>query len=167
MLEIVAGVLRDGTDALDESGIPYWISAGTALGLYRDNNAIPGDSDIDIGVTSDISAEEVEETLLDAGFMAHRYRNHKGAPRQRAYVKEGVAFDVSFYTLDGEYYIFQTPYGVIEKPKHLLEDLHKISFKGKEYPIPNPQKYLKWRYGDWQTPGDSKGVYGETYGEAA
>ena len=163
MLDMVGHVLEEGVEALDKAGIPYWLSAGTALGLYRDGKIIADDSDIDVGVMNDTSAERIEEVLLDAGFLANRFRNFRGAPWQRAFVKDGIAFDVSFYSPNGDYYINHTPGGIIRKPKHLLEDLHTTSFNGKEYRIPSPQKYLKWRYGDWQTPSNSKGVYDESF----
>lgn len=164
MLDIVGNILEEGTDALDKAGIPYWLSSGTVLGLYRDGNLIADDSDIDVGVLDDVSIERIEKALLNAGFMANRFRNSGGMPCQRAFVKDGIAFDVSIYSPNGHYYIFQTPHGVIRKPKHLLENLQKISFNGKEYCIPNPKEYLKWRYGDWQTPNDNKGVYDKAEG---
>ena len=37
-------------DALRSAGIPYWLSEGTALGMFRDGSIIPGDDDIDIAV---------------------------------------------------------------------------------------------------------------------
>lgn len=162
MLEIASRILREGTDVLDEAGILYWLSAGTALGLYRDGGIIPGDSDIDIGVLSDVSVERIEEPMLSSGFLTQRYRNHKGIPQQRAFAKDGIAFDVSiFCEMDNCFVFYTRGGGAIRKPKHLLEDMHKITFNGKEYPIPSPQGYLRWRYGDWQTPSDGKGVYDE------
>ncbi len=167
MLDIAGRILEEGTDALEKAQIPYWLSAGTVLGLYRDGNLIVEDSDIDVGVTSEIPIERIEEALLDAGFEANRFRNSHGVPCQRAFVKDGLAFDVTIYYPNGEYYIHHTPGGIIKKPKHLLEDLQTISFNGKEYPIPNPKKYLKWRYGDWQTPSSGKGVYDESFRDMA
>ena len=160
MLDIVGGILKEADDAL--GGIPYWLSAGTALGIYRDGNFIGGDSDIDLGIKGDVSDDLVEDAMLGAGFMTQKYRNHGGIPQQRAYVKDGIPVDISIFHEEGDFYIFYTPCGVIRKPKHLLEDFHTINFKGREYFIPNPQEYLKWRYGDWRTPSDSKGVYDET-----
>jgi hypothetical protein len=160
MFDIVRGVLECGAEALE--GIPYWLSAGTALGFYRDGNFIADDSDIDLGVKDDIPIERIENAMLNAGFSANRFRNSKGIPRQRAFIKDGIPIDISIYSLEGDFYTFQTPYGVIKKPKHLLEDLHTIEFHGRTYPIPNPEEYLTWRYGDWRTPKDSKGVYDET-----
>lgn len=159
MLEIVGEVLKEGTDALDEAGIPYWLSAGTALGLYRDGNLLGGDSDIDLGVTGDVLVDKIEASMLGADFMTQKYHNNKGVPQQRAYVKNGIPVDISIFHANGEHYIFHVPNGVIKKPKHLLENFHITSFNGKEYRIPSPREYLTWRYGDWETPSDSKGVY--------
>jgi len=141
MLEIAGRILREGTDALDKAEIPYWLSAGTALGLYRDGGIIPDDSDIDIGVLSDVSVEKIEEAMLGAGFLTQRYRNHKGAPQQRAFAKDGIAFDISIFYPSWDCYVFYTRSGgAIRKPKYLLDDFYRIVFGGKEYFIPNPQK---------------------------
>lgn len=163
MLDIAAGLLEDGTDALDKSDIPYWLSAGTALGIYRDGNIIPSDTDIDVSVLDDVSIERIEGAMLNSGFMAQRFRNSKGIPRQRAFIKDGIPFDISIYSSEEDYYIHETPGGFIRKPKHLLDNMHTINFKGKKYPIPDPLKYLRWRYKDWQTPSYDKGVYDESF----
>jgi hypothetical protein len=97
--------------------------------------------------------------MLGAGFMTQKYRNHKGEPQQRAYVKNGIPIDISFFYENGEFYVFHTPYGVINKPKHLLDEFHVTNFRGKDYRIPSPREYLTWRYGNWSIPSDNKGIY--------
>lgn len=47
------------TGLLDDAQITYWLDTGTLLGVIRDNNFIPWDADIDIGIW-----DEQEQSLL-------------------------------------------------------------------------------------------------------
>ena len=51
--------LKEICEFLEKYDIKYWISAGTLLGIYRDNDFLKDDTDIDIEITSDD-----KETLL-------------------------------------------------------------------------------------------------------
>jgi hypothetical protein len=54
-------------DGLRSAGVPYWLSEGTALGVYRAGALIPGDDDIDIAVR-----HEHRDALLRRGLPALR-----------------------------------------------------------------------------------------------
>lgn len=50
MSEIIKNILLDTVSILNENKIPYLITAGTLLGIIRDNDIIPGDPDADMCV---------------------------------------------------------------------------------------------------------------------
>ena len=54
-------------DGMRSAGVPYWLSEGTALGMFRDGALIPGDDDIDVAVR-----HEHREGLLRRGIPALR-----------------------------------------------------------------------------------------------
>lgn len=54
-------------DGMRLAGVPYWLSEGTALGMFRDGALIQGDDDIDIAVL-----HEHREDLIRRGLPALR-----------------------------------------------------------------------------------------------
>lgn len=54
-------------DGMRLAGVPYWLSEGTALGMFRDGALIQGDDDIDIAVR-----HEHREDLIRRGIPALR-----------------------------------------------------------------------------------------------
>jgi phosphorylcholine metabolism protein LicD len=142
-------------DAL--AGIPdYWISAGTALGLYRDGDFIPSDTDIDIEMWAD------DEYKLPERFSLYVKQDRDGKPGQRAYIdtKNNVIFDIYFYEKKGDKAV-STLYNRLNFPAEWFENKKKIKTKYGELYFPHPiEDYLKYRYGEtWKTPANKKGLY--------
>jgi hypothetical protein len=52
---------------LDFLQIPHWVCNGTLLGIIRDGQLIPWDTDLDIGVPSEFNNIELYQSFLDFG----------------------------------------------------------------------------------------------------
>jgi hypothetical protein len=152
-----AQVLSDGGDILDSIGAHWWLSSGTALGIYRDGRLIPHDNDLDVGVldTPELRGRLVA-ALRRAGADVFVEQLCQVACRLR-----DVVFDVRiFYRVEDEL-VTDTELGQMRKPARLVADLARIEFDGRSYPLPNPpDEYLAVRYGPgWPIPKTSKGPW--------
>jgi len=142
-------------DAL--AGIPnYWLSAGTALGMYRDGDFIPSDTDIDIEMWVD------DEYTLPERFSRYVTQDSQGKPGQRAYIdtKNNVIFDIYFYEKKGNMAV-STINSRLTFPIEWFENKKKLPTKYGELYFPNPiEEYLEHRYGKtWKTPDNKKGLF--------
>lgn len=136
--------------------IPYlpekwWMSAGTALGLYRDGDFIKEDTDIDIGV---LGGEIVEIPTL----IEFRQTFWRGKIMQQAFKdKNNMILDVFHYYDDviPNKLFAASELGYIVKP---LFNIKELDTKYGKLPFLNPiEDYLTDRYGDWETPTGFKG----------
>lgn len=135
----------------------YWVSAGTALGLYRDKDFIPGDTDLDFAL---IGYDGVMSQIINAldGYKLVRSIICEGKPMQLAFMKDGVLVDIYFHYLCGDKYENYSESGKQTMLKEIYENLEtretkydKVSF------VKDMDKYLITRYGDdWKIPSDKK-----------
>lgn len=141
-------VLREGLYHMTGT---YWISSGTLLGLYRDHQLIPHDTDLDVNVLDHL---EITEKDLP-GFRLMRTQHYKGKVMQTAFIKDDVIFDNYYFYSEGEYAVNYNDQGIIKKP---LKFLKTTIYKG--YPVPTPiEEFLEWRFGDWKTPKVTKDTW--------
>jgi len=141
---------------------PYWVSAGTALGLYRDKDFIKGDTDLDIEC---LGYDGIDDDILEAlDFTLIRTVDHEGKIMQMAFLEDDTIFDIYFYYEEDGVYRNHNEQGIMDFPKHYFDNLEMIQTKYGELPFPSPiEDYLKYRYGDWQTPSNKKGLYGQDF----
>lgn len=145
--------------------IPYldkwWVSAGTALGLYRDGDFIPTDTDIDLAVRADINTKPI--VIPDMDLIRETYfQDKEGNERicQSAYRDtNNVIVDIFYYHDDineGELVAISET-GIIRKPAFEIKELQtKYGMLPFMHPI---EDYLEDRYGDWKTPSNGKYKY--------
>lgn len=139
----------------------HWVvNAGTALGLHRDGDLIPNDTDIDVVILTDKNAGlDIREL---EGFKTYVFHDNKGLPMQRCFEdrENGVIFDIYFYYREGD--IAVSPYWHdLVIPRHLYENRKLMDTKyGKIY-FPSPiEEYLETNYGkDWKIPKEDKGIF--------
>lgn len=86
------------------SGVRYAVGSGTALGLYRDQDLIPSDTDLDIMVLSgtDEYVENVKSIFTDYPLAVEVIE--EGKVQQLAYYMDGVIIDIHFYRLSNGLY---------------------------------------------------------------
>lgn len=157
--EIAGEVLKD---AIKQLNMPYWVSAGTALGFYRDKDFIEGDTDIDIEMAY---YEGIDKDILERlNFDLIRTCYHEGKVQQMAFISKGTIFDIYFYEKVGDEYININEMGEMRFPTRYFDELEHIETKYGTLPFPSPiEDYLKYRYGDWQTPSNKKGLYDNNF----
>lgn len=172
-LIVAEKMLRDVTGILEQNGIPYFLDAGTLLGIVREGRLLPWDNDLDLAIT-----REFEEKLLslklkfalrgyrlrvkrfarDAGpFKAGEVRLVKVATRKfflfnihrlmDIYIKRPIG-DELCWTEGGKKILLKAI------PARFYEQTKTIGFKGKSYSAPaDCEAFLAHHYGDdWRTP---------------
>jgi len=155
-------ILAEGVKILHSLGLFCWLSAGTALAIYRDGKLIDDDTDIDIAMYGKDYKEEVAQKFFEKGFNLIRAADKDGKMQQRAWQKNDVVFDLAgFYDTNDGYYTNYMDYGAILKPVALMANCQDIKYKGNDYRIPSPKEYVLWRYGkNWKIPHKGKGLWG-------
>lgn len=147
----------------------WCITAGTCLGLYRDNCLIPHDTDFDIEIYNSNQKEikKLNSILLTLGLKNCRTMiDKKNRYSQLAYyLSNGFIFDIYFYyDEDKDYYINYNDIGILKMPKKFIE--HTYIKDKLRYPQ-KIEEYLKYRFGkDWKIPTKKKQGWGSDAGEA-
>lgn len=159
-------VLENCCNALEKAGIKYFLSWGTALGLYRNKDFIKHDTDIDIDVIDKINYDDIKNALKSQGMKLARAVFFKKRVQQLIFVSEGgVLFDIMFWTkkrnILGRSVLlnFAEPCWLAKLPYCFSQGTYYIEYKNKKYPAYFPiEKYLATIYGnDWRVPKKSKG----------
>ena len=151
-LLVLEELFRVANDYLDQQGIEYWITLGTLLGYYRENNLITHDTDIDFGMhEKDFNKVLSGASRLPAGFrLFNTTFDHRGP---KLYIEhKGWEADLYFFedTQSELRSYIKTEEGGESKPfpKNLVYPLQKAEFLGVETRIPaNPKTLLEHFYG--------------------
>jgi len=153
-------ILIKGTNILKKLNIPYTMTFGTLLGMYRDGHLIPHDSDLDLGVHGPID----EKAVIDA-FLAKRFK--LGCEIRVAGVLQTLVFTTPNETIfdlhiweelkDG-YYCFHDNIGYWKFPKDIFNKFVTKDFNGVELGIPEKaEEVVKILYGStWNIPKSAK-----------
>lgn len=153
-------ILKEGCEILESLGITYWLSAGTALGAYRDgfsDEFIQRDTDLDVGVLSDKNLYDIVPAFEAQGYVRGRIYETHGIWSQCLMVKDDIYFDIYFFNKAGKQAVNFNEHGMMKKPYRFLENMDTVEIEGKKYPVPSPiEEYLEVRYGDWKTPATEK-----------
>lgn len=152
-------------------GFKWWVSCGTALGLYRDGRTIPHDTDVDIGILAHwndqlvhtVNVTALQNEMTSRGFKLAREVFADQRPMQLCFAHDvhGHLLDFMFYyegKEDNKLVHFNADVKV-EKPAELFGKLQTFDVQGYgKYPFPSPvEKYLHVRYGrEWKIPENKK-----------
>lgn len=164
-------ILRKACSVFEKLPVPYWLTFGVALGFHRQDDFIPYDTDIDIGLCLDFNNkkeydsvfDEVYKGLTKKGFRLKFVKSYgEGvAPMQIAYCnKEGVTVDVYFFYkgVEEDFLICYVDQGIIRRKIEHINNIKKVKFKHGIFPVPTPtDEYLEYYYGPtWKTPTGRK-----------
>jgi hypothetical protein len=127
-----------------------WINSGTLLGIYRDNDFIDWDTDIDVGVVSSLDKELF---VLDYPILCtSKWENRV---MQTVYDVDGVNVDLWYWWNDMEQdkIINVTNTGVWRMDKSIICPIDKYTWKDIEITVPNNiEEALLFQYSDWKIP---------------
>ncbi len=150
--------LAKGIAAL--AGQTGFVSDGTALGMHRDGDFIPHDTDIDIAVVAEDGQEHLE--ALDMRLI--RTMEWRGRPIQTAFIDDNACI-VDFFYYYGD--LVEDRITTVGESGVLSFEFYGVCMTPTKYgivPMPNRiDLYLAARFGDdWRTPKEgSKGIYAD------
>lgn len=167
--------LVDAVSAMEETGIPYNLASGSALGIVRDGHLINDDNDIDIEVNYDHLPKKNDGTV-DADGLLNSMHKHGLSPSTypRRLCPAGWQCDGRFFPIMYQFRHRETnvPVDVYIVFVHggkvwCYQDGGEYTGKGYWYPIVDmdtvttsagqtvqvwPQEWLALQYGNWQIP---------------
>jgi hypothetical protein len=151
------GLMMEINSCLKYLGINYWFSAGTTLGLVREEKGfIDNDTDIDVEIQVCSNEPALIKTLFETkNCPLVRTMLHDGKTMQQVFVgRNNILIDIYYYYDEGGLLVNHNEVGRLVLPKSYVQD--KDVVKG----LPNPKnvrQYLVDRYGeDWETPQSGK-----------
>lgn len=125
-----------------QQNINAWISAWTALWLYRDWKLIDWDTDIDFGIMW------WQELKLPPKYELARTIDFEGRPMQRLYLYDWIPIDFFYYYPEWDKLVNYNDCWKITKTAEYINWI-----------IPKLPEYLEERYKDWKTPTYYKSIY--------
>jgi len=148
-------LLKDTIECLERYNIKYWINWGTLLGLYRDKQFIPWDTDIDVTCHMEDRWKVinlVEPLLKKLGCFIPK--EEVCYPEDRWYIRDMEKIELNFVEDVGDKYCYSPERSKLACPKAYIDNLDALDFRERKLPIPsNTAKYLELSYGtNWNIP---------------
>ena len=136
--------------ALDGAGVPYFIAAGTALGLVREGRPLSADNDIDVGVFEEDFDRDALMELFAKNPMFDYDVVHPRTKKVGLRHRGGSPIDIFRFYRDGDLYYHDA---VFVRWGNSPFEIERRDIRGLDLPLPaDSDKYLTENYGDWRTP---------------
>lgn len=155
-------------DQLQKNNIPFWLDAGTLLGIYRDGDLIPWDYDADISIPAEYAdkAATLRYKFFPRFIVRKRPICNRWIPGNTRVVKIKTTWEkllqVNFhidlfciYKVNNKYRWVDS--GVLKEVDAKYFDIQDyINWEGRKIAIPaHTEEYLSLRYGNWRIPNKS------------
>lgn len=152
-------------DELQKNNIPFWIEAGTLLGIYRNGDLIPWDYDADLSIPAEYSDKvaKLRYKFSPNYIIRKRPIDSRWLPGNTRVVKVKITWEklrqVNFhidlfciYKVGHQYRWVDS--GVLKQVDEKFFDTKDyIKWEGRTIPVPShTEEYLALRYGDWSRP---------------
>lgn len=152
--------LREAKDRLDRAGLPFFLLAGTLLGLVREGDLLPHDKDLDLAMDSSIDRGAVTRALCAEGVFTIPWFRGILPPerpwyRSLVHASTGCTLDIFFLKREEDRVLC----GFDEQPTPVLSALRPFGLRtmagwGTSWQVPDPpEAYFEQVYGPgWRVP---------------
>jgi tetratricopeptide (TPR) repeat protein len=146
-------VIVDLHRTLHSAGIPYFLAAGTALGIVRNGRPIDHDKDIDVGIFEE---DWDRDSLIEIFRKSSSFdvdTSHPKNSKVGLIHRGGANIDLFKFYREGNN-IYHN--GVFVRWKNTPFDIQEYALPSGQVYIPsNEDRYLTENYGDWKIPDSS------------
>ncbi len=158
--EIAADNLADACRILASLQIRSWLTDGTLLGYYRENDFIAHDMDVDIGCFISEHKDSLIPEFKKSGWICKRVYGTVDAGLEMTMERHGVRLDIFFFYEEADTYWHGAWLRVDKKTRNLIKyvyqkfELQETTFYNQKFLIPaDPLAYIIQKYGEkWETP---------------
>ncbi len=159
------------TDILDSNNIPYHLEGGTLLGLARDGQLIPWDTDIDISICSDrfpaaisalkqlkksrwrVKTRAMKENGICWNADSPRIIKIKNRHPYLPVLPGDLCLDIFIKYSDKQYTYWKAGEHIMRVKRAFYQGFDTVTFMNRELKTPcHYQQYLSLKYGNWKTP---------------
>ena len=162
--------LVEVSEVLKKYNIKHWISHGTMLGAYRDQNFIEWDDDADIGLDfsqrEDPNFYKAVDELRGLGYFIPLGLSNIPITKDNApyydvnFIRDGEKIEGWFFEKKGDFYLYDEPRckNDLKHPAKYYDELQDFNFRGHIFKIPNHvENWLVMMYNDgWKIPDKNK-----------
>ncbi|MEA1899071.1 MAG: LicD family protein [Bacteroidota bacterium] len=156
-------------DLLQKNNIPFWLEAGTLLGIYRDGDLIPWDHDADLSIPAEYSDKVL---ALKFKFLPQYYMTKKKMqPIHKSWMpgdntrvfkikslwakRQNLNFHVDLFCMskvEDKYHWIGSSV-LKHADAKFFDNLDEITWEGRKIPVPShTDEYLTLCYGNWRVP---------------
>jgi hypothetical protein len=144
-------------DICKKHNVKYYLSEGTALGIYRDGDLIKWDDDIDIALKQkqyNIFIKKCIPELVNKGYyLLYLFHNALGI-NYLSFLKEGQIIDVENVKIGNK--CASKVGGLCDELLPHIQKLTKKEWRGRKFPVPE-ESYYVYLYGkNWRIPMKTK-----------
>ena len=147
-------LICDLVDELEKEGVKYWFNWGLLLGVVRQNDFIPYDTDLDITVHWEDREKvwAIEPIMFNKGCYVPT--KEECFPEDRWFIRDKEKIELNFVEKIGDKYVYSPDRCSLGCPCDYIDNLDEVVFYGRKFTIPsNAKEYLRLSYGnDWETP---------------
>ncbi len=165
-LNLANEVLLYIVDILEEQNITYFIDHGTLLGIIRDGDLIPWDSDIDISVLEDDIDRAIESILNGIPHMPMNeelkwtsliyYDNNSISNSIEISFNSNNNIGIKKFPISIKSISFENGLAIQRityAPEYHFKAQQYVNYKGRRLAVPyDYEKYLTFHYGEWRKP---------------
>jgi hypothetical protein len=151
--QICYHMMNDVKDTLDKYNIKFWLSEGTALGIYRDGDLIEYDDDVDFSFRGDIGNQYnifLKNVIPELNSKGYICNSGVGKNKNLYYAMKNNHF-IDFDIVMPNWHCIARN-GPCNELIPYIEKLETITWRGKTWNIPT-KEYLIYLYGKtWNIP---------------
>ena len=150
--------LLDARACFAAADIPFFLCAGTLLGIIRDGKLLEFDKDMDVALSADINRQRAIDALThsDQFMLSQVYTDEELKWNfSVVHIASGIGLDLFFYHRDDDHYLsgfHKLPYPILNRLRGFMTE--SIQWQGLDWQVPSPpEQYLCDIYGqDWLKP---------------
>lgn len=154
-LDSARKALQDARALLSGAELPFFLCAGTLLGIVREGDLLPHDKDVDIGLPWEVDRSRLVAVLCQSGAFQDLHTTRQSQENRLfnmtlRHRQTRQMLDLFFYRPDGQHFVCGLDHPVhpiTSRPRRFA--IGTLCWQGLSWPVPDPvEQYLTDVYGE-------------------